>query len=158
LHLDEAGWADVASLLAALAARGEPLSHDELAEIVRESDKQRFALAADGARIRANQGHSIAVELGLPEREPPARLYHGTVARFLASIRQDGLRRGARQQVHLSADVRTAQIVARRRKGPWAILVVRANEMHRAGHRFFLSENGVWLTDHVAPSYLELPP
>src|SRR5688572_15297304 len=89
--LDEGGWTDIAPLLRGLAARGETVSEEELEEIVATSDKQRFALSPDGARIRANQGHSIAVDLGLQAREPPPVLFHGTVDRFLDSIRADGL-------------------------------------------------------------------
>ncbi|WP_394829623.1 RNA 2'-phosphotransferase [Pendulispora albinea] len=157
LDLDGAGWTDVAKLLGAIAARGEPLSHAELTEIVRASDKQRFAISEDGTRIRANQGHSVAVDLGLAPREPPVLLYHGTVARFLASIRQNGLLRGSRTHVHLSVDTQTAEIVAHRRSGPAVILTVHAGEMHAAGRRFWRSENGVWLTDHVPPAYLRVP-
>jgi putative RNA 2'-phosphotransferase len=157
LTLDTAGWTSVDDVLAALARSGEPITRDDLAEIVRASDKQRFALSADGARIRANQGHSVAVDLGLAPREPPARLYHGTVDRFVASIRARGLLPGERTHVHLSIDERTALIVARRRAGTPVILVVRADEMHRDGHVFHVSENGVWLTKHVPAGYLDYP-
>ena len=102
IELDGAGWADVAAVLRGLDACGHQLTADELEELVAGSDKQRFALSADGARIRANQGHSVAVDLGLERREPPAILFHGTVARFVESIRRDGLLRRARTHVHLS--------------------------------------------------------
>jgi putative RNA 2'-phosphotransferase len=155
LVLDEAGWAEVESVLAAFAGKGEAVTREELEAIVRTSDKQRFALSADGARIRANQGHSIEVDLGLVPREPPERLFHGTVDRFLPSIRAAGLLRGERQHVHLSADRATAMIVARRRKGEPVPLGVRALDMQRDGLRFYLSANGVWLTESVPPRYLE---
>jgi len=154
--LDEAGWTDVPALLAALAAHGHPLTFDELAELVASSDKQRFTLSPDGARIRANQGHSVDVQLGLTPREPPARLYHGTVATHLASIRAHGLRKGARHHVHLSADVETARKVGSRRGKP-VVLTIRAAELAAAGHAFYRADNGVWLTEHVPPAYLELP-
>lgn len=154
--LDEAGWTDVATLLDALARHGHPLTRSELDDLVKTSDKQRYALSPDGTRIRANQGHSVDVELDLPQATPPARLYHGTVAEFLDSIREKGLIKGSRHHVHMSADVETAKKVGGRRGKP-VILVVRAEEMAAAGHVFFRSANGVWLTDHVPPSFLEVP-
>lgn len=153
--LDGRGWADVDALLAGLAKRGLAVTQDDLEEIVRTSDKQRFALSPDGARIRANQGHSIAVDLELPARAPPQLLFHGTVARFLEPIRKEGLTRRGRTHVHLSADEATASTVARRRSGEIVLLRVRADEMHRAGHVFYVSENGVWLVDHVPPRFIE---
>jgi putative RNA 2'-phosphotransferase len=158
LHLDAAGWADVRCVLDSLAAHGHTLSTEELSQLVATSDKQRFAFSEDGTRIRANQGHSVTVELGLPPREPPPRLYHGTVDRFLERIRAQGLLRGSRTHVHLSIDERTARVVAARRKGRPIILTVRAGEMHTDGLRFFLSDNGVWLTEHVPARYLDYPP
>jgi putative RNA 2'-phosphotransferase len=154
--LDDAGWTDVAALLDALARHGHPLTRAELDDIVRTSDKQRYALSPDGARIRANQGHSVGVELDLPQATPPARLYHGTVAEVLVSIRDQGLIKGARHHVHMSADIETAKKVGGRRGKP-VILVIRAEEMAAAGHVFFRSANGVWLTDHVPPAFLEVP-
>lgn len=156
VELDHAGWTDVGDILRGLSARGEPISEDELEEIVAGNDKQRFALSPDGTRIRANQGHSVDVDLGLPRREPPELLYHGTVARFLDSIRREGIVRRARTHVHLSANVETAQNVAGRRVGEKVILSVRAHAMHDAGHPFFLSDNGVWLTSIVPPEFLEV--
>jgi putative RNA 2'-phosphotransferase len=156
LVLDEAGWAEVEGVLAALAARGEVVTRGELAAIVRDSDKQRFALSPDGARIRANQGHSVAVDLGLAPTAPPEHLFHGTVDRFVPSIRASGIVRGERTHVHLSPDVATARVVARRRAGTPVILTVRAGEMARAGFVFFRSENGVWLTEHVPAAYVDL--
>lgn len=160
LTLDAAGWTDVSALLAACAAHGVALSHAELARIVATSDKQRFALSEDGTRIRANQGHSIPVELALAPAEPPAVLYHGTVERFLPSIRAHGLVKGERHHVHLSAERATAERVGGRRGKP-VVLEIRAAEMAAAGHAFFVSANGVWLTDAVAPEFLapvERPP
>jgi putative RNA 2'-phosphotransferase len=155
LDLDAAGWADVHCVLESLAQQGERLTAEELSHLVATSDKQRFALSEDGTRIRANQGHSIAVELGLTPREPPPRLYHGTVDRFLGRIRVQGLLRGSRTHVHLSIDEGTARVVAARRKGRPIILTVRAGEMHADGIPFFLSDNRVWLTEHVPARYLD---
>lgn len=152
ITLDRQGWANVDDVL-----RGLEVSADDLEEVVRTSDKQRFVFSPDGLRIRANQGHSVDVELDLPRAEPPEILFHGTSTQFADSIRAQGLIRGARTHVHLSADEKTAQTVASRRKGPHVLLRVRAKDLHRDGHPFFLSENGVWLTTHVPPSHLEWP-
>lgn len=151
--LDDAGWTDVAALLAACAAHGVALTRDQLAEIVATSDKQRFALSDDGERIRANQGHSVEVDLQLPPAEPPALLYHGTVERAVAAIRAEGLKRGKRHYVHLSDDIPTASRVGARRGKP-VILTIRAGDMAAAGHAFHCSDNGVWLTEHVPPEFI----
>ncbi len=152
--LDAQGWVAIDVLLAALAAHGRPLDRDALLDVVRTSDKQRFAI--EGDRIRANQGHSVAVDLALEPIEPPSVLFHGTVARFLEAIRREGLVRGARTHVHLSADVETARRVGARRGAP-VILRVDAGVMHREGHAFFRSDNGVWLVEHVPPRFLTVP-
>jgi len=156
ITLDDAGWTDVAGLLTAAAAHGVVITRDELAQIVASSDKQRFALSPDGARIRANQGHSVAVDLALAPATPPARLYHGTVGPFVASIRAQGLIKGARHHVHLSAELDTAKQVGGRRGRP-VILAVRAAEMVDAGHTFFRSDNGVWLVDYVFARFIDFP-
>ncbi|MEO6774456.1 MAG: TIGR02452 family protein [Kofleriaceae bacterium] len=156
ITLDSAGWTDVAALLAAAAAHGVTFTRDELVEVVASSDKQRFAMSPDGTRIRANQGHSVEVELALEPATPPAILYHGTVDRFLASIRAQGLVKGMRHHVHLSADLATAQKVGGRRGKP-VVLVVRAADLHAAGHEFFVSQNGVWLTEAVPAAFLDFP-
>jgi putative RNA 2'-phosphotransferase len=156
--LDDAGWTDVAALLAACARHGVPLTRAQLAEVVATSDKQRFALSPDGERIRANQGHSVEVDLQLAPAEPPATLFHGTVESALASIRAQGLVRGQRHHVHLSSDIATATRVGGRRGKP-IVLTIRAGEMAAAGHVFYCSANGVWLVDHVPPAFIdfELP-
>lgn len=156
LTLDTAGWTNVDDVIAGLAAKGEVLSASELEHLVESSDKQRFALSPDGAQIRANQGHSIAVDLGLAPSEPPEVLLHGTVTRFFDAIRRQGLLPGARTHVHLSVDEPTAIAVARRRAGTSGVLRVRARAMHEAGHVFFLSHNGVWLTRAVPPAFLDV--
>lgn len=157
LSLDPHGWAAVDDVLRGLHDKALPITAEELETLVTASDKQRFALSPDGTRIRANQGHSIAVDLELAPAEPPAILFHGTTMRFGDAIRAQGLLRGARTHVHLSVDDETAMIVARRRKGPHVILRVRAGELHREGRPFYRSQNGVWLTDHVPPTRLVWP-
>jgi putative RNA 2'-phosphotransferase len=153
LTLEPAGWTDTDSVLAALATEGIDCDWERLLSVVEGSDKQRFELSADGARIRARQGHSVEVELGWPRVEPPELLYHGTVERFLEPIRAEGLKPMRRHHVHLSPDQATATIVGARR-GEAVILTVRAGAMAAAGHVFFLTGNGVWLTDHVPPAFL----
>lgn len=156
LSLDHDGFVEIDRLLAALAAHHRPVSRAEIDQVVATNDKQRFALSPDGRRIRAVQGHSRPVELRLVPHEPPPMLYHGTVARFLAGIRRDGLTRQRRQHVHLSADVAAAEAVGGRR-GEAIILVIDAGAMQRDGHLFYRSENGVWLCDTVLPRYIAWP-
>ena len=151
VELDSQGWIDIDVLLEALAANNHKISRDQLSEVVRENDKQRFAI--EGNRIRANQGHSISVELGLREQPPPDVLYHGTATRFLDAILKEGLKRMNRQHVHLSADLTTASKVGVRH-GKLVILEVDTHAMANDGHSFYISANGVWLTDHVPPDYL----
>jgi putative RNA 2'-phosphotransferase len=151
ISLDPQGWVGVDELLAAAARDGFRFSRAELEHVVATNDKRRYAL--DGERIRASQGHSVAVDLGLAAVEPPAFLFHGTVARFLSAIRAEGLKPMARHHVHLSPDRETATRVGARRGRP-VILTVDAGAMHRAGHVFHRSENGVWLTDAVPPGFL----
>lgn len=156
LELDDAGWVEVATLIAKSQADGMRFSRAELEEVVAASPKQRFALSEDGLRIRANQGHSVDVELGYEPAEPPEQLFHGTVASALEGIRLRGLARMQRHHVHLSPDRETAAKVGQRRGRP-VILTVRALDMHRAGFAFFLSQNGVWLTERVPPEFLDYP-
>jgi putative RNA 2'-phosphotransferase len=148
---DRAGWVPVADLLAALR-----ISRADLDAVVVGNDKQRFAVEPTpaGDRIRANQGHSIPVDLGLAPTPPPELLYHGTGAAVLPAILAQGLRRGGRHHVHLSADLATARRVGARRGGAVAILTVAAAAMARDGHLFYRSANGVWLADAVPAAYL----
>ena len=155
LELDDAGWADVEELLDALAASGLPLSRAELEHVVTTNDKRRFAFDDTGTRIRASQGHSIAVDLGYAAQRPPAALFHGTPRRNLPRILAEGLRPGRRHAVHLSPDVPTALAVGRRR-GPAAVLRVDAAGMAAGGATFARSANGVWLVDSVPPPFLIL--
>ena len=154
LTLDEAGWVEIDVLMAAAAAHGFRFTREELDHVVAENDKKRFAV--DGTRIRASQGHSVEVDLGLPPATPPAYLYHGTVARSLDAIRAEGLRPMNRHDVHLSPDRETATRVGARRGRP-VVLSVDAAAMHRDGHVFHVSANGVWLTKAVPPEYLRFP-
>lgn len=152
LELDAKGWVSLPDLIQRAASEIE-LSQALIERVVATSDKQRFALSEDGARIRANQGHSVKVDLELRPETPPAVLYHGTATRFLSSIRKEGLRPGQRHHVHLSATVETAIAVGQRHGKP-IVLEVAAREMAAQGHVFFRSDNGVWLTDKVPPSFL----
>ena len=156
LRLDPAGWVAVDELLAGCARAGFPIDRSRLEEVVRSSDKKRFAFDATGARIRANQGHSVEVRLDYPPQTPPPVLFHGTATRFLDAIRATGLVRGERHHAHLSADEATARAVGSRHGKP-VILLVDAAAMHAAGHTFFRSENGVWLTDAVPVAHLKFP-
>ncbi|MEO1524159.1 MAG: RNA 2'-phosphotransferase [Planctomycetota bacterium] len=152
--LDPEGWLDIDTLIRQANKHGRELSKELIQVVVAENDKQRFALSSDGLRLRANQGHSIrSIDLDLQAVAPPEILFHGTIEKFLTSIRSRGLLKQNRNHVHLSADRDTAIKVGSRRGKP-VILEVRATEMHRDGHDFYRSENGVWLTDHVPPSYL----
>jgi putative RNA 2'-phosphotransferase len=154
LTLQPGGWVPVVDLLNAARKHGFFISYEDLIECVKTNDKQRYAFNESGDLIRANQGHSVKVDLQLEEREPPETLYHGTVKWFMASILKNGLVRGKRHDVHLSKDVETATKVGARR-GKQVILRIDAGRMHRDGHKFYLSANGVWLTDAVPPEYLK---
>ena len=153
ITLQPGGWVPVDELLKALARHGFQVSRDDLDQVVRTNDKQRFAFDETGTRIRANQGHSVPVELGLPVTQPPAVLYHGTVEKFLPSIFKAGLKPMRRHHVHLSATVDTATKVGVRR-GPPVVLLVDAARMAADGHEFRVTANGVWLADHVPVRYL----
>jgi putative RNA 2'-phosphotransferase len=154
LTLDSAGWVVVERLLAACRAQHVPLTRERLEHLVATSEKKRFAFDETRTRIRASQGHSVAVELGYEPEVPPEILYHGTVEKFLPSIRMQGLLKGERHHVHLSADEPTARKVGERRGQP-ILLTVKADAMHRAGHAFYRSANGVWLVDNVPAAFLE---
>ena len=154
LVLQEGGWVDVAELLAACAAHGHPLTRQELTQLVVSSDKQRFAFDEEGARIRAQQGHSVAVDLQLTPADPPAVLYHGTAPAALPTIRREGLQKMSRHHVHLSPDEETARRVGARRGKP-VLLAVDAAALHAAGGVFYQSGNGVWLVEQVPPQYLQ---
>lgn len=154
LKLGEAGWVGVDELLQAVNANGVALTIEQLQNIVATSDKKRYAFSEDGQRIRASQGHSVEVDLQYPPQTPPEILYHGTATRFLDGIRQDGLQRMERHDVHLSAETKVTLQVGGRHGKP-VLLTIRAGDMHRAGFVFRCSANGVWLVDHVPPKFIE---
>ena len=156
LKLEGGGWIGVDTLLAAFAQKGYSLSRGELEEVVEKNDKRRFAFDDSGERIRASQGHSVQVDLGLEPLEPPETLFHGTVEASLGSILESGLQRMKRHHVHLSADTETAYRVGSRH-GKAVILSVGSGAMSEAGFLFYRSDNGVWLTDAVPAQFLKLP-
>lgn len=159
LELDSGGWANVDELLTKCqqARRGKNITREDLAKVVETNNKSRFAFSSDGKRIRASQGHSISVDLGYEPIEPPRYLWHGTASRFLGSIFEKGLLKMNRQHVHLSADQETALVVGQRHGKP-VVFRVRALDMYNDGYSFFLSANGVWLTDWVPVKYLQKEP
>ena len=154
LTLDENGWANVAELITQSNKFHKKLDHALLDYVVENNDKKRFAFNEDKTKIRASQGHSISVELALKEVEPIDFLYHGTVDKFMQDIRKEGLQKMSRQHVHLSQDRETAIKVGSRRGKP-VILSINAPKMHQDGFKFYVSETGVWLTDHVPTEYIE---
>ena len=155
VELDPNGWVAVDALLQSAAARGTVISRELLDEIVFTNDKQRFAFSDDGTKIRANQGHSVAVDLGLEPVEPPDRLFHGTATRFLPSVEAEGIDRRTRRHVHLSGSPEQARRVGARHGRP-VVLAVQSGRMHAEGTPFYRSENGVWLTDRVPVGYFEV--
>jgi putative RNA 2'-phosphotransferase len=157
LALDANGWADIDALIARAGVHGVVLTRELIAEIVATSDKQRFALDPARNRIRANQGHSVEIDLGLQPIEPPAILFHGTAATTVPAIRAGGLKPGERQHVHLSPDEATAVKVGQRHGKP-VVLRVFAGKMWGQGSPFFRSANGVWLTPAVPPEFIEFAP
>ena len=154
ITLDSAGWVGIEELLEACNAHGKNITAAQLDFVVENNDKKQFAFNEDKTRIRANQGHSVEVELEYQPTVPPMVLYHGTASRFLPAINEQGLLKGNRHHVHLSENVKTARAVGERH-GKAVILVVRSEQMQQDGYHFFLSANGVWLTDHVPAKYIQ---
>ena len=158
ITLDEHGWANVYELIAGIKKKYPEFNTQLLITIVVTDEKQRYSFNADCTKIRANQGHSIKVDVELKECEPPMRLYHGTARKYMESIDRDGLVPKSRLHVHLSKNIATAYNVGLRhakKKEDVVIYRVRAHTMWVKGHKFYLSENGVWLTDSVPAEYLE---
>jgi putative RNA 2'-phosphotransferase len=161
LKLDNNGWADVADLIKKFGdirlddIATAPLSIEVLKDVVVTNDKQRFAFNDDFTKIRANQGHSLEIDLALKAVEPPPILFHGTAIKNLQSIKSQGLIKGSRQHVHLSKDETTAKKVGSRHGVP-VIIKVKTGEMYAAHYPFYQSENGVWLTDYVPHQYLSI--
>ena len=153
ITLDEHGWANVDELIAGIA-KTQPIDMTMLEQIVAEDEKQRYSFNEDKTLIRANQGHSIPVDVELEEKEPPEILYHGTGAKYVSSIDEQGLMPKSRLYVHLSSDEDTAKKVGQRHGKP-VIYVVKSGKMFCDGYKFYKSVNGVWLTMEVPLSYLE---
>lgn len=154
VEMDEHGWVDVGELICGMRAVGEDMSRELLEYLVETDEKQRYSFSEDACLIRANQGHSVPVDLELEPVEPPEFLYHGTAIRFFPSICEHGLLPMSRMHVHLSPDEETASLVGVRH-GSLAVLKIFARDMFDDGHCFYISQNGVWLTDQVPPEYFE---
>lgn len=154
--LDAAGWTPVDALLSACARHGHAIDRATLERVVAENDKKRFSFDESRTRIRANQGHSVDIELGYEAASPPALLYHGTAVRFVDAIRAEGLKKMARHHVHLSADEATARAVGQRHGKP-AVLVIDAAAMVAEGIAFYLSANKVWLVECVPARFIAFP-
>lgn len=155
IQISENGWASTQEIIEKMTQRGMSIDLATIRKVVSENDKQRFKLSEDNSRIRANQGHSIEVAMGFESLPPPMILYHGTARKNLESIMELGLLKAARQHVHLSANKATATKVGQRHGIP-VVLIVLAEKMEEQGFEFYRSENGVWLTDFVAPEYIRL--
>jgi putative RNA 2'-phosphotransferase len=155
LELEPGGWVPVAVLLAACAADRMPLTPAELSEVVETNDKKRFSFDEDGSHIRANQGHSVAVDLQLEPVTPPEILYHGTATKVLDAILAQGLLKMSRHHVHMTTSTETAMKCGSRHGKP-VILQLDAAGLHAAGGVFYCSSNGVWLVEHVPPAYLSI--
>ena len=151
IKLDANGWANVEEILRGV----KNIDFALLQKIVDENDKKRFSFNGDKTKIRANQGHSLNVDVKLEQKIPPAKLFHGTLEKNSVSIERDGLLKMNRLYVHLSEDLATAEKVARRRKGTPIIYEVNAEEMSRDGFIFYQSANGVWLIDNVPAKFLD---
>lgn len=153
LTLDEQGWASVDTLIELAKQKNTPINRPMLEQVVAQNDKKRFTFNEDQSKIRANQGHSVAVDLLLTPQQPPEYLYHGTATRFIESILHQGLVKQNRNHVHLSADKSTAIKVGTRHGIP-IVLKIQAQKMDEEGFSFFLAKNNVWLTDRVPANYL----
>jgi len=153
IELDEQGWANVKELIEKCKKHRYHFSMEDLIEIVETNDKKRYSFNEKRNKIRANQGHSIDINLALQPVEPPEYLYHGTAKRFLSSIREKGILKGTRQHVHLSKELDTAVKVGARHGKP-AILTILSGQMYREGIQFYCSDNGVWLTDYIDVKYI----
>ena len=153
IELDKNGWADVAELIAGLNRKGHSIDMAGLEDIVATNNKKRYSFNEDKTKIRANQGHSVDVDLELKAAVPPDVLFHGTADRFIEGIKENGLQKQNRNHVHLSADWETAESVGKRHGRP-VVLVIEAGKMRKDGYVFYLSENGVWLTGEVPSGYI----
>ena len=157
LELALGGWVEVDKLLEAAEKNHFPISKIELKQVVQQDDKQRFSFNDTGNLIRANQGHSVAIDLQLEPVVPPDALYHGTHRSVVAVIQQQGLKKMSRHHVHLSTDIETAITVGKRRGEP-VVFQIDALQMNQANYKFYRSNNGVWLTEFVPVKYLQPNP
>lgn len=153
IHLDKHGWAEVDELIKGVS-KTHMFNMEILEEIVRTDNKQRYSFNEDKTKIRANQGHSIPVDVELKEAKPPKQLWHGTGEKYVSAIDEQGLLHKNRLYVHLSTNEETAIKVGKRHGKP-VLYTVNAEEMYQDGYKFFLSKNGVWLTDQVPVKYLD---
>ena len=153
ITLDDYGWAKIEDLINGINRSGRRIDMEILEEIVRTDNKQRYSFNEDKTKIRANQGHSIPVNVDLKELEPPKTLYHGTATKSLEGIKSLGIKSMTRLYVHLSKDFETAKQVGTRH-GECVVLLINAERMYKDGIKFYLSENGVWLTEYVDPKYI----
>jgi putative RNA 2'-phosphotransferase len=153
LTLDEQGWADVSTLIQKCATKGHHFNFDDLNYVVETNSKKRFKFNEDFTKIRASQGHSIEVDLGYQPKEPPEFLYHGTGEQSIESIKKKGLEKRNRQHIHLSIDMETAIKVGQRHGKPF-VFSISSGDMNKKGFKFYLSDNGVWLTDYVPVEFI----
>ncbi len=156
LTMDDHGWVGVEELLSAPGAKQRGITRDLLSQVVAENDKQRFEFDEARQKVRAQQGHSRAVEMDWAVAIPPEYLYHGTAEQAVSRIREEGLLKQSRQHVHLCLDHGTAMKVGARHGRP-VVLAIRAREMHATGHKFYVSGNGIWLTENVPPQFIDFP-
>lgn len=154
LKIDEHGWANVDDLLKGINNSGRYISKEILDIIVNTNNKKRYQYNNDHTKIRANQGHSIKVDVELQEKVPPNILYHGTAQKYLDKIRESGIRKMNRLYVHLSKDIETAINVGKRHGQP-IVLVINTEAMIKDGFKFYYSNNGVWLCDDIDYSYVK---
>ena len=154
ITLDPSGWASVDDLLKRLNDKGVRIDRQILQTIVAENPKKRFEFNADQTSIRARQGHSVNVDLGYQSTTPPDILYHGTAEKFLVPILKEGLKKQQRHHVHLSTNIPLMLEVARRR-GKASLIEIDAKQMHQDGYEFYVTENDVWLSEHIPPQYIK---
>ena len=156
LKLDTSGWCFVAELLQGMSEAGRPITREQLEFVVAENDKQRFEFSEHGEKIRARQGHSVTVQLGYEPSMPPDVLFHGTPTKFVESIKRQGLLKQKRHHVHLHEDQAVAATVGARR-GEAVVLRINSGRMADKGNTFFVTDNSVWLTEHVPAEFIEFP-
>lgn len=153
LSLDDDGWGLIDDLIVGLRKDGKKISREIIERVVETSDQKRFTISEDGLMIRANEGHSVSINMEMVEKEPPTWLFHGTSAAAMELIEKEGLNKKEREFVHLTSDQASARKIAER-KGKPVVVEIASKLMHKYDHVFYLADNGVWLTDHVPPDYL----